>query len=186
MKNSSGFTLLELLISIALVAILLTGITGLGSRFVGNIHSNQEKQNEVESIYTTLHLINQDMMSYYSNFTGSLNSISMLTVKKALQDNISTSGQLRVGYRVVSKDGQQILYRKTKDNLIRTTGIETEVMRSAKIYFSFIGENLEELPSWQSSAKGSAPVAVKIIIQDESEREWHRTIPLMVRFNNDV
>jgi prepilin-type N-terminal cleavage/methylation domain-containing protein len=183
--KNQGFTLIELLISVALVAVLLTGITGLAPTFVAHIKANQAKQDELESIYTALHLLHQDSMMYYEDFTGSVNNVTMLTVQKPLIAETERSGQARIGYRIAQgKNGEDILYRSIKDNLISTTGVETEILRAPEITFSFLAENLSEIPVWQSSVKREAPVAWKINIQDSAAREWQRTLPLMVRFND--
>jgi hypothetical protein len=101
-------------------------------------------------------------------------------VHKALIPSAEKSGQMIVGYRIATNGDESILYRKIKDNLMRTDGVETEIIRSSKITFSFLGEALEEHPVWQETT----PVAWRVKIQDSAGREWQRTMPFMVRFND--
>lgn len=178
-----GFTLLELLISLTLMAVLLTGIAGLGARFVGNINANQDKQQELENMYAAFHLLHQDTVSYYGEFSGVLDEVSLLTVRQAVQKDAAKSGQLRVKYRIADQDGEKVLYRFIQDNLMDRGGVETEITRAPEIVFSFIGEALEEHLAWQAAAKRVAPVAWKVLITDKAGREWQRTFPIMVRFN---
>lgn len=179
-----GFTLLELIIALGLMAVLLTGIAGLGARFVGNIHINKDKQDELEGIYATFHILHQDAMSYHHDFRGSLDEVSMLTVQQAIQKDINKSGQKRVIYRVENGgEGEKILYRFTQDNLMKEGGVETEIIRSPEIIFSFLGETIQEQPTWQANAVKKAPVAWKVVIADKAGRKWERTFPIMVRFN---
>lgn len=70
-----------------------------------------------------------------------------------------------------------------QDNLSKLTGVETEIIRADEITFSFVGETLQEHLSWLAKSRGAAPVAWKIKIKDSAGRDWHRTIPFMVRFN---
>lgn len=185
MIKNAGFTLLELLISLTLVSVLLVGVTGLGARFVSNISDNSIKQNEIEDIYSTFHLISQDVASYAVGFTGSLNSVAMLTLQKAVVNNIPKSGQTLVSYRIENNNNEYILYRKIKDGLYKTQGVETQIIKAKEIIFSFIGETLQENPAWIAKSQKSAPVAWKISIKDSAGRIWQRTIPFMVRFNDE-
>ena len=189
-RRDNGFTLLELLISITLVATIVaiaTGALRLGYR---SISSGEKKMESLERFRSSLYIINAQILSgiplsfdrqgvkqvYFAGSTDFLRLASNYSIWGGQR------GYVIVEYRVVTEnDGTRSLY--AGENLVGTQRPrETKLLQGLDgIYFEyFLQDRTEELggrwlPQWSDTTKVPEKIKLRLL---QGRREISLIIPM--------
>lgn len=179
MRNK-GFTLLEMLISMSLLAILMTAIGGVLFQTVDD-HSSQSLE-DVETTYYTFLKIEDDIENYHSNFKGDREGFSFLRTynQSALrpEDTFKGSGLQLLSYQFETIDGELKFTRTAKDHLVNLFGkdpLKVELLDVTDYKITYLDKNKKTVDDWKTA---DTPIAIRIEIFND-ETKWERLLPII-------
>ena len=180
MSQQKGFTLLEMLVALAVASLLLGAVAGIGVRITGNIQKGREDVQEIQSIYATLDMLEKDLSTYHHDFKG-LSPWGFHFIKLEEDMGADRSGYQTVAYEATPLAKQAHLHRTVGDELVDVENHKAHIMTASKITFSYLNDRQQKLPAWTSGSSQKGPLAVAVEITDKKGNSWQRLIPLMVR-----
>jgi len=192
LSEKSGFTLLELIISITIIGIMVLIIAGAARLGFRSVDAGEKKIESLERIRSSLSLISSQIQSeipltydengsrkYY--FKGSRDSMQFPT-------NYSLAGEERgyvlVSYRVIIEDrGKQVLYL-TENGIGMENRIETKLLDVFDhIYFEFFYKDpTAEQGSWVQQWTDETAIPEKVRVHFvEGTKDLAMIIPMRSR-----
>ncbi len=194
--HQRGFTLLELLIAIALLGIIMLIVTGVMRLAHRSVESGERKIELIERIRTTLSTVKSQVQSSLpfitgeggaqtSVFSGTSGSLSLATTYSLWSGQ---GGFVTVFYAVEpDNDGQLSL---TASEQIRDAGQKQKaVLLTAfdEIRFSYFGrDNISEEGQWQEHWDNNSKLPEKVMLSiTKDDNKLSLIIPLMARGNDD-
>lgn len=175
----SGFTLFEMLIAVALMALLLTATLGSGVSLLKGDKQAREQKYATQDIYASLHKMEQDISRYLSDFKAdSAGGLSFRILETDDLADVLRSGQKQVSYRIDRVDGLVKIYRLERDAFMNVEPVESELLVAKNVLISYMNDNRKSSFAWSGT---KTPALVVIRITDKNGRLWERSIPVMVR-----
>lgn len=181
-KESSGFTLIEVLLALALSALLLTTVYWTYFSINRSIDAATEGHEAMETGRILIELLKRDIRGM---IPGKLPLVAIneeVDGQKATAINFATTAHLgsdthrltRVGYALVQdQDGGKVLIRKQTRNL-RDEVVEfemtSELSRIVNTFALDFYDGTDWVDNWDSKAKGVLPKQVRITL-DISDRK---------------
>lgn len=176
----SGFTLMELLVALTLVAALLTGIMGLSVQIQDHVAANKRQQERAMHVMATFERLEVDINRYLESFEGlGPQALSFIAQDEQPWAHDVRGAEKRIGYAIRKNTDEAVLWRIERDNILQSEPVESELLHAKEIAFAFFGEDMTPLPFWSSDKK--APVAVRLQIKYDSGHTWSRLLPIMGR-----
>lgn len=176
----NGFTLLEMLIAVGLLALLLAGVGGATIQVLEHLRHTEGRLQQAGDIHAFFDLLEHDLSHYTQGFTAAGPTVMTFTkTQEAPWLPYPTSGEVTVGYLLQTSGTTVIAERSVKDIRLNQPAQVIEVIRLPKIEFSYMDNQLVPFPLWVK-AKHS-PVALRVVITDTRNQAWERIIPLWSR-----
>lgn len=182
LEQQHGFTLLELLIAVALMGVLLSAVLGVETQLIKGDKSARESKEYVQDIYSTLTLFEDDVTLMLESFKGKTLKLSFRKQEEASSFDTQKSNIQQVTYLVQRETGKATLLREEQDAFIQSPPSFTPLLSAKNIYFSYMNKEKVSTPVWESTF--SLPVSISLFIEDEEGHVWQRTVPLIVRSEN--
>lgn len=181
MKKNKSFTLIELLISISIFAIIMTAIYASFNTGVLGIRQIEENSRVLRTAYLVLSRINKDLRNSFAycddqvKFAGSKGALSFLSL---------TPDFSFISY---SLDGNKLLrlIRVNKDAFKDDSETKSRVLAKnvKQIEFTYLAlnpntKNIQETDSWSDSAALPLAVRVSLTLEKREASPFVRTIYL--------
>ena len=178
-----GFTLMELLVVLALTSILMTAVGGVLWQVSRGVGHAEQARTEALSIHTALEQFSKDIYAYKSDYASLADTELSFYIFKDDVESFTPSGSIHaVKYRVETKDGITSLKRTIRPLSLAVNPI-TSILWSApnpegKPLVFFGHRNAHTfLPLWNNDK--ASPLGVKLTIKDSQDAEWYRTVPIL-------
>lgn len=181
-KKSSGFTLIEVLLALALSALLLTTVYWTYFSINRSIEAATEGHEAMDTGRSLIDLLKRDIRGITAGRFPLIATNEEIEGQKAGTIDFATTAHLgpdthqltRVGYALVQDtNGKKILIRRQTRNL-RDEVVEFEMISElSKIVESFslvFYDGTDWVDNWDSKAKGALPKHVRITL-DISDRK---------------
>ena len=175
-RNTDGFTLIELMLAVALSALLLSVLYSTYFAINRSIDAATEGQEALETGRMLSQLLRQDIRGINPNgyaLTGRnegvedrvLGRIEFVTTSKTSSEQV---GLRRVGYELrIDEKRQKVLVKRESSNLSEPVGNSARVFELSRQIEGFRFEfynGTEWLPEWDSGSIGALPKQIKVIV----------------------
>ncbi|MEC9291228.1 MAG: type II secretion system protein [Pseudomonadota bacterium] len=181
--HKAGFTLMELLVVLALTSILMTAIGGVLWQVSRGVGHAEQARTEALNIHVALEQFSQDVYAYKSDYASLADTELSFHIMKDDVDSLVPHGSLHaIKYTVETEDGVTSLKRTIRPLSLGVNPI-TSILWSApnpeeKPLVFFGHRNAHTfLPLWNNERK--SPLGVKLTITDANGEEWYRTVPIL-------
>jgi general secretion pathway protein J len=194
--RQSGFTLLELLISLAMIGLIVLIVTGAMRLSFRSVASGEKRIDQLERMRTTAGLIDAQIQSIFSFTTAPDGTLKSSVTGESQSLSIATNyslwkgqaGYVQVDYKVTDgTDGKKALHLSE-----RTVGIEdaheAELLGGfEELRFSYYAKEVAESEgSWKDSWNDEAAFPDKIrLVMKRGDRDMSITIPLRLKGPNE-
>ncbi len=179
----AGFTLMELLVVLALTSILMTAIGGVLWQVSRGIGHAEQARTDALNIHTAFEQFSRDVYAYKSNYASLADTeLSFHILNDNTESLTPTGSSYAVKYTVETKDGITSLKRTIRPLSLAVNPI-TSILWSApnpenKSIVFFGHRNAHTfLPLWNNEE--TSPLGVKLTIKDANGEEWYRTVPIL-------
>lgn len=184
-RGDKGFTLIELVIAVAISALLLTVVYYTYFNINRNIDATTEDQDALETGRILSELIKKDIRGIspiYSVLAGSNQVIDGLSLGQV--EFVTSAGlpsdplkMRRIGYALVTtEEGDKILVKKESTDLkdpLNSTLSAPQVFEVSRIVKGFqlqFYNGTDWVDLWDASATGTLPTQVRVIINVANEK----------------
>jgi general secretion pathway protein J len=187
-RKSGGFTLLEVLIAVALSALLLITVYTTYFAIARSIDTTFETQELLETGRVLVQMIKRDIRGINAGRFPLISTTQDLDGKPATEISFVTSARsstnpfnlTRVGYSLVQDtQGEPVLVRKEasnpKEDFI-TAGNAFEVSRLVSSFQLSFYNGTEWVDQWDSRSTGKLPKQVRITLELSDGKENRETI----------
>jgi general secretion pathway protein J len=181
---SKGFTLLEILIALVLLAILTTALYGSYFAVVRARDRASEGMEARRELGSTLDLLRREISSTVfnstdkqhlrfvvedrDNFGKPASNLELTTLSPPSGLLRSESGVMDVKYRMLEKDKQQILTRQEKDVLFTSDTVPVyPQMEHISAFLVECYDGSKWVKSWDTALNNRLPTKVRITVQFE-------------------
>ena len=181
----AGFTLMELLVATALVALLLSVVVGVGSRYTRTMQHTQAHLGNLQALHGALTLLEEDIFSFQAALEGEPNRLRFMRTWPNSGASQRNSGLFDVVYEVRQENGAVHLWRALKDTrrvVADDDVFQTRLFSAENINFSYYDTKLNKLPVWLPMNGIPAGVELEITL---SGKTYTRLLPVLVRGAND-
>jgi len=180
MTNNKGFTLLEMLVALAVASILMLGIFGVTGQMGQSVQKNDDILKRDMAIFAAMSQFEKDIFGYAKNMQSpNPFELQFMSVKGPSLGQ-SASGISEIRYLVeTTPEGKARLLRQEADSLFSNIKLSTDTVTAESIYFVVHDENGREQSPWRNAS--APPTAISLHINTGGEATWVRTVPLLVR-----
>lgn len=180
MRNNNAFTLLEMLVALAVASVLMLGIFGMAGRMGQSVEKNNAILQQDMSIFTAIAQFEKDLMGYNGNMLSANPFTLQFKTLKGLYAGQAGSGQAQIIYQIEpTTDGKARLLRREMDPVFTSQTLSSTVLEADAMSFTLRNENGREKSPWDNPS--AAPAAVSLMIDTGGGRIWTRTVPILVR-----
>lgn len=184
-SRNNGFTLLEILIAVVLLAILTAALYG---SYFGVIRARDRASAGMESrreLGATLDLIRREVSSVRynradkrlrfvvedrDNFGAQSSTLELTTLAPPSLQNRSESGVVDVTYRMAEKDKKRSLTRQERDLLSEDTAVHAyPQMEQISVFLVECYDGSKWVKSWDTAINGVLPKGVRVTVQVDEE-----------------
>lgn len=193
-KGASGFTLLEVLIALGLLAILSAALYGTFFTVMRGRDAATAAMAERRELRNTLDMLRRELSaSIYKStvsdpkkryhfvvedrdfFGKPASTLNFTTIAPPRSGNQALSDQMEVRYQPVDKDGKMVLARQVKDVYMEGDSLPYPQMEQIEGFLvECTADGTKWVRTWDTALNPRLPKAVKVTI---SVREGNATVP---------
>ncbi len=188
MWQNKGFTLLELLIAIALLVLLSGTLYGTFFAVMKGRDSASARMENIREVRTTLDMLRRELASTFykkdnkrlhfvvedrDTFGKPASSLDFTTVTISLAGTVPTSDIAALRYNTVEKDGKIQLTREETDPYLHNRPVTYPQMEALQGFLVECYNGNDWVKSWDTALNNGLPKAVRVTltVQDGEQKQ---------------